>query len=295
MDTLLLPLIVGLSSGFLLFLLASGLSLVFGLMHVVNFAHGAFAMVGAYVLFQVLAGRVGTIPMFLVAVLVAGLATAGLGLVAERTIFRRMYEAPPIQTLLASFALLLVLQGLVTQVWGVNPKSVLAPASLRGSVGMLGTRVPVYHLLAIGLGLLALGTLHWLMYRSQVGLLVRAVAADRDMTAALGVRIHRVFLGMFTFGIFLAGIAGAFQAPLISLDPSLGGQLVVNAFAVVIIGGLGSISGTLLAAILIGVISSLVIVHVPSIAGYSIYLALAFVLLVRPQGLLGTGDALDLH
>lgn len=283
-----MPLLDGLSQGVLLFLVASGLTLIYGVMRVLNFAHGGFFMLGAFLTFTLAGGHVQPAWLLLLVIAAAGVLTAGAGLLTEVALFRRLYPLNELNSLLGTFALLLILEGVGRAIWGVNSHSQpQAPEFLH--LFHLGPDVPVpaYDLVLLVVGLVCLGSLQWLVNRTEFGRLVRAVAADRQMAGLLGINVTAVFTVMFALGILLAGLGGALVAPLIGLTPDIAVAFIIQAFAVVIIGGFGSISGAFLAALLLGLLNAYLVTFLPAIADFSLYLGMALVLLIRPQGLLG--------
>jgi len=297
MNSVALPAIVGLSSGLLLFLLASGLTLTFGVMGIVNFAHGGFFMIGAYTAFELTSGDGGLgVAQFAMGVVAAAVVTAAIGLVLERLVFARLYATSPIYTLLATYALLLMAQGAVVMKWGRLPQSAPLPDGLSGSVDLGSLSVPVYNLVCIAVAAVVAVGLFAVVYRTRLGLEARAIAMDRSMASALGIRFRLVYAVLFTLGVFLAGLAGAMQAPLTQLTPSLAHAYVVMGFAIVVIGGLGSVTGTLVASLVVGVTNAFAVSFAPDISGYAVYAVLVVVLVVWPGGLLSRGaPVVDLH
>lgn len=293
MSDFLLPTVVGISSGLLLFLVASGLTLIFGVMRIVNFAHGGFFMIGAYLTHDLLPKGTFGPARFGLAVLIAAVATALIGAVLERLVYSRMYTAPAIYTLLATYALLLLIEGGAEEKWARDPLSVSLPKGLDRAVEVAGVTIPTYHFVVIAVALVVIAVLYLIVYRTRLGLDARAIAADRDMAAALGINIRWVYTALFTLGIFFAGVAGGLRAPLTQLTPSLGGVFIIDAFAVVVLGGLGSMGGTLVASLVLGLFSAYMVTYAPSLSGYSVYAALVIVLLVRPTGLFGKGGSLE--
>jgi branched-chain amino acid transport system permease protein len=283
-----LPSIVsGLGDGVLLFLIASGLSVIFGAMRFLNFAHGAFFAIGGYITFNVL-NKLEVTPILLVGgALLAGLGVAALAYLSEVVIFRRLYKLPPIDSLLGTYALLLLLEGAILVIWGPNPLSVPYPKSLDSTVRIGSVDVPQYSLLLIGVGAIVVVAMTYVLYKTSLGLEVRALAEDRTMTQLLGVNIAGVSAKVMLIGGFLAGIGGALAAPTIALTPNLATSFIIQAFAVVVVGGLGSFYGALIAALLLGVTQSIVVAYVPSVSGIAFYAAMFAILLLRPRGILG--------
>jgi branched-chain amino acid transport system permease protein len=283
-----LPSIVsGLGDGVLLFLIASGLSVIFGAMRFLNFAHGAFFAIGGYITYNLLS-KLDLTPVFLIGgALLAGLAVAALAYVSELVVFRRWYKLPPIDSLLGTYALLLLLEGAILVVWGPNPLSVPYPKSLNSTIHIGPVDVPQYSVLLIGVGAIVVVAMTYVLYKTSLGLEVRALAEDRTMTQLLGVNISSVSAKVMLIGGFLAGLGGALAAPTVALTPDLATSFIIQAFAVVVVGGLGSFYGALIAALFLGVTQSIVIAFVPSVSGIAFYAAMFAVLLLRPQGLLG--------
>lgn len=283
----LLLLASGLAQGMILFLAASGLTLVFGVMGVLNFAHGGFFALGAFIVYSLTGGA--SIPAWqylLFSVLGAGLVGV-VGMAFEVVVFRRIYHLPHLDALLATYAVLLTLIGAITQVWGVAARGQPMPSEFRSALRLGDTVVPVYDiaLLVIG-GLVAVG-LWFLLERTTFGRSVRAISADRPMSAALGIDIKVVFTVMLGLGLALAGLSGALVAPLVQLDVGLAAVFVIQSFAVVIVGGPGSIAGALVAALALGLLNSIMVSIDPALAGFSLYVGMAVVLLIRPQGIFG--------
>lgn len=288
MQRVLLPLIDGLAGGVLLFLASSGLTLIYGVMRVLNFSHGGFFMLGAFITYSLTGGGHQVPALVLVALmLAAGVLTAASGAVAEVVLFRRLYGESDLTSLLGTFALLLTLQGLGRQVWGINGLSQPQSNGFLTRITVRGLDIPVYDLFLLGIGVITVVGLEYLVLRTEFGRMVRATAADRTMAALTGIDVRRVFLTMFCLGIFLAGLGGGLISPLIGLTPDLAVDFIIQAFAVVIIGGLGSIRGAFVAALLLGLLNAYLVTFVPQTAEFSVYFGLIVVLLVRPQGLFG--------
>ena len=286
-STFLLQFLNGLASASALFLVAAGLSLIFGVTRIVNFAHGSLFMLGMYVALA-LVPHVG----FWWSVPLAALAVAALGAALEALVLRRLYAAPELMQLLATFALVLLIRDFALWAWG--PEDMLGPRApgLDGAVTIAGERFPEYDLFLMLCGPLVLGVLWVLLRRTRWGVLVRAATQDREMTSALGVNPRRLFASVFALGALLAGLGGAVQIPREPATLSIDLQIIADAFVVVVVGGLGSIPGAFLAALLIGEIKAF------SIAlGYSEFtlalefVVMAIVLVLRPWGLLGRAPA----
>ena len=287
MSLLLVQLLSGLANAMFLFLIASGLSLIFGVTRIVNFAHGSFYMLAAYLTYSLAAALPGGPAAFYLAALVAALVVAVVGGLVEVLLLRRVYRAPELYQLLLTFALVLVTADVVRYVWGADNKTGPAAPGLAGSVPVAGQLFPSYDLAIILFGpLVALGL--WLLFhRTRWGVLIRAATQDREMVAALGVDQARLFTGVFVLGSFLAGLGGALQVPRLALTTVMDTSVIVEAFVVVVIGGMGSVWGALLASLLIGVLNAYGVLLLPKAAIVLIFVVMAVVLVVRPWGLLG--------
>lgn len=279
--------LTGLASASSLFLVAAGLTVIFGVTRVVNFAHGSLFMLGAYVGWSILT-RLGRDPLsFALGVLGAALAVALLGMLLEIVLLRRIYRAPALFQLLATFGVLLMLQDATLAVWGPGDLSLPRPPWLRAAVPIAGQRFPVYDLLLIAAGPLVLAALWLLLRRTRWGVLLRAATEDREMTAALGIDQRRLFTAVFALGAGLAGLGGALSLPDASANLHLDLAVVVDAFVVVVLGGLGSITGAYLASLLVGLTQAFGIAFAPSATLVLVFLLMAVVLVLRPHGLLG--------
>mgnify|MGYP001329910006 CR=1 FL=1 len=286
MEFLLVQGLTGLASAASLFLVASGLSIIFGVTRVVNFAHGSFYMVGAYLAYTLterLSGPLGFWGGVLAAAVLVGL----FGALVEAVLLRRLARAPELFQLLATFGVTLIVQDLVVMVWGPEDLVGRRAPGLSGAVEVFGQLVPQYDLFLIALGPLVLLGLHLLFRRTRFGVLVRAATQDRDMTAALGIDQKRLFTGVFALGSFLAGLGGALQLPRDAVNHLMDMQVIVEAFVVVVIGGLGSVPGAFVAAAAVSLLNAFGILVFPAIAMVSIFLVMAVVLVVRPHGLFG--------
>jgi branched-subunit amino acid ABC-type transport system permease component len=276
----------GLSSAAILFLVASGLSLVFGVLGVLNFAHGSLYMLGAYFGFwltTLVAGDAG----FWIALLFGGLIVAVLGAILEVGFLRRVYRLDLLYQILLTYAFVLIFDSLVKVLWGPSYKSIEIPSQLKGSLWLFGESFPIYHVVLIFIALAVIGGLWALITRTKWGVLVRAAAADSTMASALGVNVPLVWTFVFALGAYLGGLGGLLAAPLRSLFPGMGLDVVVQSFIVVVIGGLGSLPGAALGALLIGVLRAFGVLVLPNLELAFIYILMALVLIVRPSGLLG--------
>ncbi|MBI3709074.1 MAG: ABC transporter permease [Proteobacteria bacterium] len=281
----------GLTTAASLFLVASGLSLIFGVTRIVNFAHGSFYMLGAYIAWS-LVGRAGGGALgFWAGVLGAALIVGVVGAAIEIVLLRRIYQAPELFQLLATFGVVLVVQDVALWLWG--SEDLLGPRApgLKGAVEILDGRLPEYNLLMIALGPALLGLLWLLFHRTRWGTLVRAATEDREMVAALGVDQRLLFTSVFFLGSFLAGLGGALQLPRDAANLHMDLNIIADVFVVVVVGGMGSVAGAFLAAVLIGELHAFGIVLFPKITLVLVFLVMAVVLVVRPYGLLGTPPA----
>ena len=286
--------LTGLSSASALFLVASGLSIIFGVTRVVNFAHGSFYMLGAYIAYTLI-GHLGGALGFWVAVLLAGVAVGIIGVVVELLILRRVYQAPELFQLVATFGVILVIQDLALLVWGAEDLFGPAAPGLEGTVNLLGTRLPEYDLALIALSLVVLGALWLLFQRTRWGTLVRAATEDREMVGALGVNQAWLFTGAFFLGSMLAGLGGAAQLPKGGADLLMDFNILAAVFVVVVVGGMGSIAGAFLAAVLISELGAFGILLIPQSTLVLMFAVMAVVLIFRPWGLLGRPEAPGQH
>ncbi|QDL93949.1 branched-chain amino acid ABC transporter permease (plasmid) [Paroceanicella profunda] len=300
-NLLLLQALNGLQFGVLLFLVAAGLTLVFGIMDFINLAHGVLYMVGAY-LVATFAGLTGSFWLGIVIALPVALV---FGLLLEVLIFRRLYDRSHLDQVLATFGLIMIVNEGVKIIWGAAPLSVPMPDLLSGSVPLVGMmQYPVYRIAIIAAGLLTALGLYLMIGHTRIGMLLRAGASNGKMVSALGVNIRRLFMIVFGFGAMLAGFAGAMIAPILSVDPGMGESVLILTFVVIVIGGIGSIRGAFIAAILVGLVDTLgrtfgpILLRMvldPSAASQTgrtlapmlIYILMAAILFFRPAGLFG--------
>jgi branched-chain amino acid transport system permease protein len=282
--------LTGLASAASLFLVASGLSIIFGVTRIVNFAHGAFYMLGAYVAFtltEYFSGAIG----FWGGIVAAALIVAVLGVLIEMVLLRRIYHAPELFQLLATFGLTLMVEDLVVLIWGPSDLLGRRAPGLKGAVDFFGQNIPSYDLFLIVLGPVVLGILWLLFQRTRWGILVRAATQDRDMVAALGVNQKWLFTSVFAVGVFLAALGGALQIPRDAVHHAMDLRIIVDVFVVVVIGGLGSIIGAFVAAVLVSELNAFGILIFPKISIILVFMVMAVVLIVRPWGLFGRREA----
>lgn len=299
MDLLVIQTLNGVQLGLLLFLVASGLTLVFGILDFVNLAHAALYMLGAFIC----ASLTFALGNFLLAVLVALPITAAVGWAVERFVARPLYTRNHLDHVLATFGLILVLDTSVHLIWGPEGIAVPLPEWLDGQIALSETLIlPTYRLVIIGAGLAAALGLFWLVTYTRTGMLIRAGASNRTMVSALGINIEMLFSLVFALGAALAGLAGMLIAPITEASIGMGNTIIITAFVVIIVGGIGSIKGAFIAALLIGLIDTLgrsylddifklfmdtaaAETSAPAVSAMLIYILMAGVLAVRPQGL----------
>jgi branched-chain amino acid transport system permease protein len=284
----------GLASASSLFIISSGLTIVFGVTRIVNFAHGSLYMLGAYMAVTLLPGMLDvsrSLPMFILALLVAAFLVGLIGVLMEVGLLRRIYHAPELLQLLATFGVVLIVQDVVIKVWG--PLEILGPRApgLRGAVPIFGRMFPLYELFLIAAGPIVLGLLYLLMQKTRFGVLVRAATQDREMVAALGVNQALLFTGTLFLGAFLAGLGGALQVARSAANAQMDISILSETFVVTVIGGMGSIPGAFLASLIIGQLQAFGILIFPKITLVLVFLLMAVVLVLRPQGLLGRPEA----
>jgi len=279
---LFIQLLNGIQYGLLLFLLASGLSLIFGIMGVLNLAHGSFYMVGAYLAFW-LAREIGNlwlaIPIELAMVLL-------IGVILESTLFSRLYHRDHLQQVLLSFGLILIFEELRSILFGDDVHSVPVPPLLSASIPLTGTlSYPVYRLFISGACLVVAGLMYVVIQKTRIGMMIRAGSTNREMVQSLGINIKLIYRWVFAIGVTLAALAGLIAAPVSSVYPGMGSQILIICFVVVVVGGIGSIKGAMISALIIGIVDTLGQVVLPEFSGVAVYLLMAVILLWRPQGL----------
>ena len=271
--------------GLLLFLLSSGLTLIFGIMGVINLAHGSFYMIGAYMAFA-LAPYLGQhfITMLVVGVVLAVV----LGYLLEWAFFSFLYERDHLQQVLMTFGLILVFEELRAILVGNDVHGVQPPEWLAGSFSLLGMMsYPWYRVFATVVCLVVAAAMYWMVNRTRLGMMVRAGASNRDMVRGLGIDIKRLYRIVFAMGVALAALAGMIAAPMASVYPNMGSSVLIICFVVVVIGGIGSITGALVASLLVGFVDTFGKVFFQELSGMSVYLLMAIILVWRPEGLMG--------
>jgi len=282
----------GISSGMNLFIIAAGLTIVLGVLRILNFAHGALYMMGAYICFSLTRGIMGMTGNFWLAVAAATLAVGILGLVVERVFLRFLYGRDHTYQLLLTFALVLIFGDIARFVWGSNVLSVPFPPGMNGATNLGIVQYPTYRIFLSLAGVTIAAGLWYLTQKTRWGRQIRAATQDREMLAALGLNVPFIYASVFFLGSALAGLGGALHAPTVSLVPWMDAGVIVTCFIIVIIGGLGSLWGALLGALILGLLDAFSSVFIPEIKIALIYLLLMTVLVVRPWGLLGRPGSL---
>ncbi|MDD0809310.1 branched-chain amino acid ABC transporter permease [Curvibacter sp. RS43] len=278
----LIQLLNSLQYGLLLFMLAAGLTLIFGIMGVVNLAHGSFYMLGAYLAWS-LSTQFNSLAL---AIVVGALLSVALGLALEWLLFRHFYHRDHLDQVLLTFGLIYVFEELRSLVWGDDVHGVNVPPSLEWSIPLTDTlSYPGYRLFMSGLCLLLALGLYLLISRTRLGMKIRAGAFNRDMAESLGINIKLIHATVFALGVGLAAVAGMIAAPIASVYPNMGSQVLIMCFVVVVIGGIGSVRGALISALLVGLVDTFGKVLLPQASGMLVYLLMAAVLLWKPEGL----------
>ena len=295
MSTILAVLVDGAIYASWLFIIATGLTLIYGVMRILNMAHGSLYALGAYAAAS-LAGawlRAGYAPLGSYAMLILAAILVGItvGPLIERGLLRHFYGRDEVVLVLVTYALFLIIEDAVKLVWGVESYFISEPYGLLGNVEVGDLSYPLYSVVLVLAAVLVGVGLRFGIYGTKYGKLLTAVIHDREVSAALGIHVNRVFLVTFTLGTMLAAIGGALTAPAVSVVPGMGVEVIVLAFAVVVIGGLGSMQGAALGALIVGLVRSSAVHFFPQVELFSIYLVMALVLAVRPRGLFVAAEA----
>ena len=273
----------GLAYGMVLFVVASGLTLIFGMMGILNIAHAAFFMLSAYFCYQVMVWTGN----FWLGLLVAPIAAGFVGVLVERFLLRKVHAYGHIGELILTVGVMLVIMEGVKVFWGTESLFVTRPQFLDKLLNMGGLEYPAYRLFIIGLTLVILGIMALLLYKTRLGMIVRAAVSDADMVNALGINVPLVFMFVFGVGTWLAGMAGVAIAPILTVFPGLADQMGLDAFIVVVVGGFGSLKGAFIVAIICGLLSSYGVQFVSQLAPVLMFMFMAIVLAIRPMGLFG--------
>ncbi|MDH3671856.1 MAG: branched-chain amino acid ABC transporter permease [Gammaproteobacteria bacterium] len=286
LNLVLSQLLAGVSRAMVLFLLASGLSLIFGVMNILNFAHATMWLLGGYITFSLYEGMGGEGPLLLMIAIIGGtIVMAALGALTERFLIRRMYDRELPEQLLLTFALLLIVGDIIKIIWGVEDRSVYLDIE---ALEVGGTFINPYYFVIIAVGIAVAAGLWWFLQKTRYGRIVRAAVYNRDMVSALGIRIPLIYMGVFALGVAIAGFAAGVFLPLMPMALGVDIDLIVQCFAVVVIGGFGSILGTFVGSLLVGVVYAFSILIWPDGALAVVFLIVVAVLMWRPWGLFGT-------
>jgi branched-chain amino acid transport system permease protein len=273
----------GLAYGMLLFLVASGLTMIFGMMGILNLAHASFAMLSAYFCYQIFLMTEN----FWVALLIAPVFTGICGVLTERFLLRSVHKQGHLAELLITVGIAMVILESVKVGWGAESLVVKIPESLNGLVNFAGLTYPIYRLFVIGLSVVILGIMALILFKTRLGKIVRAAVSDADMVSALGINTPLVFMLVFGIGIWLAGVAGAVAGPLLTVFPGMADQLGMDAFVVVVVGGFGSLLGAFIVALFLGELNAYGIQFIPRLAPVLMFAFMALVLAFKPMGLFG--------
>ncbi|MCF8567296.1 branched-chain amino acid ABC transporter permease [Alicyclobacillus tolerans] len=285
--TLLVQVLSGLSIAAVLFIVASGMTLVFGTMRVINMTHGSFYMFGAYLLTITFQKFDHHLLGFVAAFLLSAVVVLVLGIVIEFLVLRRLYKGEHLLQLLATWALMLVFEQVALDVWGSSTNTPPSPASISGTMTLGSASIPVYYVFLIVFALIIFFALWLFNNRTGIGRLLRAAVEDHELLSTIGVNVRRLYTVAFAVGAFLAALGGALIAPEMSVGPGIDLSILVQSFVVAVVGGLGSINGALLGAVIIGLAESFGATYFPNVAEASIYFVMVIVLIIRPRGLFG--------
>ena len=283
---LLIDLLEGLCRGMLYFLMASGLSLTFSVLGIINFAHGSLILLGAYMTWSALQ-IIGTNWSFILIIILSGAMLGVIGILIELFFLRRIYDAEHLYQLLLTFALIMIIDGLALEIWGGQPRAIPVPGYLLGAVSIAGRPFPKYSLFILFSSIVVAIILRAFLYKTKFGKASRAAAADFEITSALGIDVSFVYCGMFAIGVGLAGLSGGVGLAMSSLTPGAGGNIVVLCFAIIVIGGMGSLMGALSASLILGFFEAFGDHYFPQMAMALPFIIMAVILLARPQGLFG--------
>ena len=273
----------GLANSTCFFLLAAGMSLIFGVLGILNFAHGAFFMVGAYLCYQIILWT----DNFWLSILIAPLILAVIGIIIERFLLRHTYRVNVNFQLLLTFGLILVIEDLIRLIWGVNWHTVQEAKALRGVIQIMGGGYPIYNLFYFGVGAAVFISLWFFLNKTRYGKKVVAASSDRELANGLGINVPRLYTVVFGLGSALAGLMGVFHGPLVNINLDMGHHYILSAFAVVVIGGLGNVKGAYISAIILGQLEAFGILYVPFFERIFMWGFMMIILIWRPRGLFG--------
>jgi len=274
----------GIAYAGLLFLVSSGLTLIFGMMNVLNFAHAAMYMIGAYLSYTIIMQMTG---QFWMALMICPVILFIIGALVERFLLRRVHAQGHLGELLLTFGLAYIITELVKWHWGNYPLAVNVTGFLNGTITIFGFIYPIYRIFIFVAAVLVGGVMALILYKTRLGIILRASVNDSEMTNILGVNVPLVFMGVFAFGTALSGFAGVIAGPLLSTFPGMAQEILIDAFVVIVVGGFGSLGGAVVAALLIGQLQSFGVLLIPKLSVALVYLLMAAVLIIKPSGLFG--------
>ena len=266
-------------------IVAIGLKIIYGLSRVMNLAHGSLYAVGAYAGYSIVALGFN----YFAAILIAPILVAAVGLVLERTIIAPMRKRSMVYTLILTYGLMFFLDGLIKYTWGNEPRFIELPAVIQATVPILGTQYPVFRLVMLVITAVVMAGLMLFLNKTKIGIILRASSTIPEMVSCLGVNMKYVHIGAFVLGCVLAGIAGTIAGPLTTIDPLMGHEMLISSFVVIVIGGLGSLRGAVIAALLVGAVQTLAEFFITDLAMVIVYMLMALILAFMPRGLLGEG------
>ncbi len=266
-------------------IVAIGLNIIYGLSRIMNMGHGALYAVGAYTGFSLVASGLNFFAVLLIAPLIVGV----IGLIIERTIIAPMRKRSMAYTLILTYGLMFFLDGSIKYIWGNKPRFIELPEFMQGTLPILGTDYPVFRLMTLLLIILIMGALMLFLNKTKVGIILRASSTIPEMVSCLGVNMSYVHMGAFVLGCVMAALAGIIAGPLTTIDPLMGGEMLISSFVVIVIGGLGSLRGAVIAALLVGGVQTLAEFFITDLAMVIVYILMAVILTFMPRGLLGEG------
>jgi len=266
-------------------IVAVGLNIIYGLSRVMNLAHGSLYAVGAYAGYTLVASGMN----YFVALLISPILVAGVGLLIERSVIAPMRKRSMVYTLILTYGLMFFLDGLIKQIWGNEPRFIELPAFMRETLPILGTHYPVFRLVTLFITAAVMAGLMFFLNKTKIGIILRAASTIPEMVSCLGTNMKYVHIGAFVLGCVLAGIAGIIAGPLTTIEPLMGHEMLISSFVVIVIGGLGSLRGAVIAALLIGAVQTLAEFYITDLAMVIVYMLMAVILAFKPLGILGEG------
>ncbi len=266
-------------------IVAVGLNIIYGLSRVMNLAHGSLYAIGAYAGYTLVASGAN----YFAAILIAPVVIGAVGLLLERTVIAPMRKRSMIYTLILTYGLMFFLDGLVKHIWGNEPRFIELPAFMQATLPILGTHYPVFRLLTLFIIAAFMIGLMLFLNKTKIGMTLRAASTIPEMVSCLGINMNYVYIGAFVLGCMMAGVAGTISGPLTTIDPLMGHEMLISSFVVIVIGGLGSLRGAVIAALLIGVVQTLAEFFITDLAMVIVYMLMAVILAFKPRGILGEG------